>query len=122
MKYEYADIDMSHDNVTETGRLDRLSEALCYAAGQAAATQGMDSDVFLSSILSVHDHKGCLEVVWRNSAAAVKFGYLMANAWTFLHENEDMVEHFVDTNRGAVLLYYGRDVKNVNFLDESNWP
>lgn len=100
-----------------SGRQDRLSEVLCYAAGRASVKRHVDERVFLSSILAVHDHKGCLAVLWQNPAAAISFGALMVDAWEFACENGEMVDHYVtedNDGRPERLLYSGRDPRNWN--------
>lgn len=100
-----------------SGRQDRLCEVICYAAGRASVKRHVDERVFLSSILAIHDHKGCLAVLWQNPAAAISFGALIVDAWEFSCENGEMVDHYVpddgdDANER--LLYSGRDPRNWN--------
>lgn len=100
-----------------SGRLDRLSNVISYAAGRASVKRHVDERVFLSSMLAAHDHKGCLAVLWQNQAAAISFGPLMVDAWEFVCENGEMVDHYVidDGEDGPErFLYAGRDPGNWN--------
>lgn len=104
-------IRMTHYNERETDRVSRLSAAISYAAGRASVKRNVDVSVFLASIAAVHDHKGCLSILWKTHAAAIAHGPLMVDAWVFVHELEEEVEHFVADDGGPRYLYSGRDAK-----------
>lgn len=122
MRYQYGGWNGSEDSgislsgsgsdQEEIGRAERLSNAISYAAGMASVRRHVDVAVFLANLLAVHDHKGCLSILWANQAAAISFGPLMVDAWVYVNEVEDLVDHYVAADSEAKPLYYGKDPKN----------
>jgi hypothetical protein len=53
----------------------RVRETLAYASGAAGRPITEDE------IISLYDHKGCLEVVWANRAAFDNLAHCIENAW-----------------------------------------
>jgi hypothetical protein len=102
----------SGGRLEQIGRAKRLSDVISYAAGMASVKRHVDVGVFLANLLAVHDHKGCLSVLWANQAAAISFGTLMVDAWVFVNEVDDMVDHYINTEPGPTPLFYGRDPRN----------
>lgn len=76
----------AYNQETEKYRLDRLA---C-AWGQASAAVTLMSDKYRSrwngAIVSLHDHKGMLRIVWRDTQSRIMFEGVIVGAWQRLGE------------------------------------
>lgn len=71
----------------ETDRLNRVLET--YQKALTLADSAGFTSEFVSSIVSLHDHKGWLTVVWRDTNAGLSLRKFIDDAW------EDQAEHLV---------------------------
>lgn len=77
-----------YENPTRTDS--RVRETLAYAGGVAGRP------ISPEEILSLHDAKGCLEVIWATKAAFDNLAHCVENAWE-RWGNEVYVEHKLAT-------------------------
>ncbi len=75
-----------HPDRTDT----RVRETLAYASGAAGRP------IVASEIISLHDHNGCLEVVWASRSAFDNLAHCIENAWE-RWGNEGLVTHQLAT-------------------------
>jgi len=80
----------------EPWRYERLSKVISFAAGIAYIKHHVSPDLFLGSLVRVHDHKGRLDCTWISSAAAASFAAVMNLAWEWQREAAENISHFVN--------------------------
>lgn len=72
-------------------RVPRLAEAYGFARSTVRQMSVRYQNAFDGAILNLHDHKGTLQVTWRDHDARVIFEGVMAGAWE--SSGEHIVEH-----------------------------
>lgn len=76
---------------TPEDRVSRLAETYGYARETVKRLSVHYQNAFDGAVVSMHDHKGTLEITWRDHESRVIFEGVMAGAWE--HNGEHMVEH-----------------------------
>ena len=62
-------------------------------------------------IIQLHDHKGQLHVIWRDTKSYVRFNKIVRDAWSYLGECE--LHHFVFSREYPIASEYdGRNIFN----------
>ena len=79
----------------ETDRLNRVLEV--YQKALTLAEREDKTSAFVSSIISIHDHKGWLTVEWRDDQSAKSLHHLVDKAWTT--HGEHIVTHLATGGR-----------------------
>lgn len=82
---------------TPEDRVPRLAEAYGHARGAVQQMSVRYQNAFDGAVLNMHDHKGTLEVTWRDHEARVIFEGAIAGGWEAVGEH--IVSHRLAAGR-----------------------
>jgi hypothetical protein len=84
------EISAYEDNLS---RIERLQLTWNAIASASTLLVGREKALFPKAILKLHDHKGVLEVLWRDALGLLLFKHLTIDAWS--QQGEWEVQHEV---------------------------
>ena len=76
---------------TPESRVPRLAETYGFARETVKRMSIGYQNLFDGAVVNLHDHKGTMEVTWRDHEARMMFEGVLAGAWE--NNGEHMVEH-----------------------------
>lgn len=104
MKFEYGEMvsQATRSGARHTGpsftayempadRVPRLTRTYAYAQDTVRRMSTAYQNSFDGAVMNLHDHKGVMEITWRDHDARVMFEGVMAGAWE--KSGEPIVEH-----------------------------